>query len=324
MLATIPYVFEMQLTHRLETGNRNIHFPSRWHVNFRPWQLKKNKKKQTNDREQIPPFCVEQRDICHASTARCHCWILRMIPGRIPWRCWRCSRWMLVVEMLQHRFFRFRQVHTVGRRTIDGSTSRLIDESRTRKRLSRNTSSLGQFTRQPACTLFCPSLVFLLSRISMLRSTRQTGEIRGKNWVFFFSSFQIGYVQFTCMWRWLPSVSRSFLLTHNGRLCNSSSTFHFNWKCWAFCGFYGTQSLDHYWPASWPFTIGFKRALNDKVGEPISWCVLRMTLFGITFLKTIWFCIYQVQNFFGDSVRTIKWGTIGWDLKGEMLFPNPN
>ncbi|EFX80517.1 hypothetical protein DAPPUDRAFT_304031 [Daphnia pulex] len=42
------------------------------------------------------------------------------------------------------------------------------------------------------------------------------------------------------------------------------------------------------------------------------------------FERQSWQTYQLVQNFFGDSVRTINWGTIGWDLKGEMLFPNPN
>lgn len=134
-------------------------------------------------------------------------------------------------------------------------------------------------------------------------------------------SFQIGYVQFTCMWRWLPSVSRSFLLRNNGRLCNSSSTFHFNWKCWAFCGFYGTQSLDHYWPAFWPSTIGFKRALNDKVGKPISWYVLRMTLFGITFFKKYLILYLPGSKLIWRFSSDYQLGNDWMGLEGRNAFP---
>nr|CAH0107214.1 unnamed protein product [Daphnia galeata] len=43
------------------------------------------------------------------------------------------------------------------------------------------------------------------------------------------------------------------------------------------------------------------------------------------FERHSWRTYQMVQNFIGDSVqKTFNWGTFGWDLKGEMLFPKPN
>ncbi|KZS15834.1 Uncharacterized protein APZ42_018534 [Daphnia magna] len=39
------------------------------------------------------------------------------------------------------------------------------------------------------------------------------------------------------------------------------------------------------------------------------------------FERHSWRTYNLVQSFMGDSFSTLCWGSFGWDLKGEMLFP---